>query len=242
MIKRVTNLFVWLTALMCILNSCKKNSNGPASPNYNDSTQFNQTVIIKIIATKPSPSDSVNTPLADSVIINQVVAKGQDAMGVNLYIGAANQPNNYTYPGFGFSYYYDGVYPLGRPLLLIDQNSIPPVTPGFLLNTTYSNTSITNYLLSPLYLSMQGVTCCSGLYFTGAIPTDATDTASSDTAYCQVVFTNKFTSVLNNDTIRYASGVISGYESWRYGKFSATEYVKRWDFSVHFQNLAYNIN
>ena len=80
-----------------------------------------------------------------------------------------------------------------------------------------------------------------GKYFTGAIPSDASDTALSDTTYCQVVFSKKFYSLLKTDTIHYASGVISGYASLTFGKTSPNKYNQRWDFNITFENLAYNI-
>ena len=241
--RRTKCLFVLLFGGISLLNSCKKNSNGPASPDYDDSTQISQSVTIRITATKPSPSDSVNTPLADSVFFNQEVAIGKRGTGISLAIGAVNQPDNYTYPGFEFSCYYDGEYPLGHPLIIIDQNAVPSVTPAFQTGTTYSNTSLTQYLLSPVFETMEGVNSGGvGKYFTGSVPTDASDTALSDTTYCQVVFSNKFTARMGADTFRYASGVITGYQSLSYGKFSATKYVQRWDFSIDFTNYPYNLN
>jgi hypothetical protein len=223
-----------------LLLSCKKSSNsGTSTPNYNDSTQFTQSVSIKIIATIPSPSDLVNTPLADSITIDTVRVRGQNPTGIDLNV---YNPAFTSAAGFTFGYAYEGVYPFDRQMISIDANAIPSVEQNFITNKTYDNTSVTIYEYSPVFLEMRGYTnghC--GKYFVDSVPADASDTAVSDTTYCNITFTNKFTSVIQNDTIHYASGVISGYEALHYSKTNPAKYTQRWDFNISFENIAYNL-
>jgi hypothetical protein len=229
---RLAFFIIFLVGGICFI-SCKKNNED--TPNGSNTDSLQQSIIYKTIATIPSPADSANGLLRDSMSVFRMKYKKEPDFISNIPNVFSNINKNF--PGFSFG--YDGpnnsitYFEFSAP-------AFPDVPRQFLLNTAYNHKSIRGTPYErPMYLgSSNGIDGMS--YFVNNVyPPDAG--MSSSTTYSSVTF-NKLIKIpmpYSVDSAYFGSGRISGYCIDYFGltETDTTKYVQRWDFTVDFTDL-----
>lgn len=227
---RLTFFMIFLVGSICFIR-CKKNNE--KTPNGSNTDSLQQSIIYKTIATIPSPADSANGLLRDSMSVFRRKYKNEPDFISNIPNVSSNISKNF--PGFSFGYddpnkslaYFEFAAP-----------AFPDVPRQFLLNTAYKHTSIRGTPNErPMFLG-----CSDGFngmsYFVNNVyPPDAG--MSSSTTYSSVTF-NKLIKIpmpYSVDSAYFGSGHITGYCIDYFGLTDTTKYVQRWDFIVDFTDL-----
>lgn len=222
-----------LCLFFCVLVvACSKNADNITS-NDNDIDSLHQSITYKTIATTPSPADSAEGLLKDSLSVSRDVLKKDPDFFSNIPNVSAN-----TVVGYGFSFGYDDPYK-SLPYFAFTGSAFPDVPREFLLNKQYESSSVPGSLYQrPLFLGSH--TGNDGMtYFVNNIyPADVTATISK--TYTNITFTKKIKIAIPGtvaDTALYGSGHIFGYCIDYYNENDTLEYKHRWDFTVDFANL-----
>ncbi len=220
-----------LAVFISSLYACKKNSDNPTSdisnPDYLD-----QSVVYKTIATIPSPADSADGLLKDSITVSRRKNKNDADFLTNISYVNSNISKGFN----GFSFGYDDPNN-SLPYFLFTANAFPDVPREFQLSKNYEHTSI-RATPKPLFLGSHDGFNAMTYFVNNVYPPDAGDPSSR--TYTSVSFSKKL-KILRNpdsiDTVLFGSGHISGYCIDYYHLTDTTKYVHRWDFTVDFTNL-----
>ena len=217
--------FVWSIV------ACKRNyDNNPIGSNTDS---LNQSIIYKTIATIPSPADTANGLLKDSIGVFRRKYKNDLDFLTNIPNVFSNIGKNFN----GFSFGYDDP---NNSLAYFDFSAyaFPDVPRQFLLNSAYEHTSVRGSpYQKPLFLGSYNGFDGMTYFLSNVYPPDAG--APSSTTYTSVTF-NKLIKIplpYSIDSAYFGSGHIAGYCIDYYGLTDTTKYVQRWDFTVDFTDL-----
>lgn len=222
---RVAHLGILLTVI-CFF-ACKKNNYDP--PAYINT--LNQSVSYKTIATIPSPSDSANGTLRDSLFVSRTINRGEIDFLTNITGVSSNLANNY--PGFSFGYENPN---LDIPHFIFAVGAFPDVSQQFEVNRLYEHHSVRGTQYDrPFFLGSSNGYTGMTYFVNNEYPPDAG--ARSSRTYTSIKFSKKFEIPRASDILLFASGSISGYCIDYYYPSDTTRYVQRWDFTVDFTDL-----
>ena len=216
---------------LCII-ACKKDHSVPSENTSIDS--LHQSVIYKTVAIVPSPADTANGTLNDSLSVYRNVGKNDPDFFTNI----PNVSSNIV-TGYGFSFGYDDPNK-SLPYFTFTAYAFPGVPHEFLLNYTYEHNSSPSdgVYQRPMFLGTHTGYGGMTYFVNNSYPPDA-DFISSKT-YSKVIFTKKLkipNPLLATDTLLFGSGHISGYCIDYYKSTDTAKYKHRWDFTVDFSDL-----
>jgi hypothetical protein len=218
---------------LCLV-SCKKDSGDTPSENINTDTLY-QSIFYKTIATVPSPADTAEGLLSDSLRVSRSVTKSNPDFFTNIPNVSSNEV-----AGYGFSIGYDDPSK-SLPYFAFTAYAFPGVPRDFSLNQAYEHYTSPSDALAyqrPMFLGTHTGTEGMTYFVDNIYPPDA-EFPSSKT-YSRVIFTKKLKIPIPPnyyDTAYYGSGHISGYCIDYYKPSDTAKYRHRWDFTVDFTDL-----
>lgn len=193
-----------------------------------------QSIAYKTVATIPSPADSANNLLKDSISASRVIRKNEPEFLSNIPFVYSN-----IFPSFkGFSIGYDDPNK-SVPYFGFTAYAFPDVPREFVINQAYEHKSLRGSIYQrPLFLGSHDGFNGMTYFVNNAYPPDAGDPSSQ--TFTSVTFTKKmkvYMPSIARDTLLFASGKINGYCIDYFHPTDTTKYVHRWDFSVDFTNV-----
>ncbi len=213
--------------------SCKKNTEDVQNRTV-DIDNINQSIVYKTVATIPSPADSANNVLRDSISISRSLTKNDPNFLTNILNVNSNLIPNYN----GFSFGYDDPNK-SLPYFSFTAYAFPNVPREFVTNLGYESKSIRGSTYQrPLFLGTHDGFTGMTYFINNIYPPDAGFPTSQ--TFTKVTFTDKmkvYIPSISRDTFLFASGKIIGYCIDYFHLTDTTKYVHRWDFSVDFTNL-----
>jgi hypothetical protein len=224
--------FILLLLMYCL--GCKKSTVEQLSPQTLELDILQQSITYRTIAVIPSPADSANNLLQDSISVSRIIRKNEPDFLTNIPNVNSNLSSNIN----GFSFGYDDPNN-SLPYFTFTTYAFPNVPREFELNHAYEHKSIRGTVYQrPLFLGSHDGFNGMTYFVNNVYPPDAGDPTSQ--TFTKVTFTEKtkvYMPSIARDTFLFASGKILGYCIDYFNPNDTTKYVHRWDFSVDFNNL-----